>query len=371
MTAAPGSPARISSWIDRRGSVRALAVLRIAAGGVLLIHLRPFLEMAAEGETYADRFYQPYATWYPELPETLYLALLWAAVPAAIMLSAGLLTRWAAVYSAAFVGYSLFLSETHFHHNRTFLLMLLIGLAVLPVGRHISIDAWLGRGRSRPRGTRLWPLWLMRFEAATVYAASGFSKLIDPDWWGGTVTRLRVERYGDLAADRGVPDWLLDLLSTQGFHWWFAKIVVLTELAIGLGFLWRRTRLGAVWLAIAFHLAIEVSASVQVFSYAGLAALVIWVTPRDHDRTVVLRGDSAAARALGRAVRWGDWTGRFRLERQSGPGPAITLQDRPDHTGEPVVRTGKQAARLVLSRLPLTFWFVAPLLLRHRRTAAN
>src|SRR5205823_14205770 len=33
-----------------------------------------------------------------------------------------------------------------------------------------------------------WPLWLLRFECATVYCASGMSKLLDPDWVSGTVT---------------------------------------------------------------------------------------------------------------------------------------------------------------------------------------
>jgi hypothetical protein len=54
---------------------------------------------------------------------------------------------------------------------------------------------------------------------------------------------------------------------------------VLTELAIGLGLVFRRTRLGALWLEVGFHVAIEIIFSVQVFSYAALAAMVVWITP--------------------------------------------------------------------------------------------
>ena len=67
---------------------------------------------------------------------------------------------------------------------------------------------------------------------------------------------------------------------------------MLTELAIGLGLVFRRTRLGALWLEVGFHVAIEIIFSVRVFSYAALAAMVVWITPSARDREVVLRGQS-------------------------------------------------------------------------------
>ena len=48
---------------------------------------------------------------------------------------------------------------------------------------------------------------------------------------------------------------------------------------MALGFLWRRTRPWAVAAAVVFHVMIEFSAEVQVFSYLGLAVLVIWAPP--------------------------------------------------------------------------------------------
>lgn len=192
----------------------------------------------------------------------------------------------------------------------------------------------------------LWPLWLMRFEVAVVYTASGFSKLIDGDWFGGIVLRLRIEQWRDVAFDRGTPEWLLDVLSDPGFMAVFSKVVVLTELGIGLGLLWSRTRLGAIWLAIPFHLMIELTSSVQVFSWAALAALVIWVTPRDHDRVVT----APSEHWLHTAVRWLDWTGRFRVEE--GP---LHLVDR-----DGSVLEDHDAIWATLTRLPLTFWFSAP-----------
>ena len=50
---------RIDELLGRRVSLRALALLRIAAGLVTLLHLRPFLEAARDGRIYRDSFYEP------------------------------------------------------------------------------------------------------------------------------------------------------------------------------------------------------------------------------------------------------------------------------------------------------------------------
>jgi hypothetical protein len=325
--------------IDATGSLRAVEVLRIAAGPLVILHLRPFLDAASNGLIYSDRFFQPFATWYPEVSRHTYLILLRGCVVAAVLVSLGFLTRAATAYTATFVGYNLFLSVTHFHHNRAFLLTLLVALAVLGVGRELSIDSVF---RRRGDG-RLWPLWLLRFEVVVVYGASGFSKLIDGDWWGGLVTRLRVEQWSDVAAAEGTPGWLLDLLSTEGFHWWFAKAAVATELFIAAGLVFRHTRLAAIWVAVGFHIAIEITAEVQVFSWAALAALVIWVTPSSRRRLVEVPIRPSVIRRL-------DWLGRFEVVS----GPRFVL-----HEGG-TTRVGAPAVRVVLTRLPITFWFIAP-----------
>ena len=51
------------------------------------------------------------------------------------------------------------------------------------------------------------------------------------------MTQLRVVQWRHVAAASGVPDGVIDVLATQGFHVWFAKVAVLTELAIGVGLL--------------------------------------------------------------------------------------------------------------------------------------
>ena len=354
---------RLRDWdrrIDAVGDVRALSVLRIVLGPIVLVHFHGTFRLAADGIIYSDRFYAPYADWYPEPGRRLYVAMLIGAAVAAVAMSIGLLTRLATAYSACFVGYHLFLSTTHFAHNRAFVLILLTTIALMPVGRHYSVDALIRRrGPTADADTAapLWPLWLARFEVVVVYCASATSKLIDPDWWGGLMLQRRAIDQRAQAIDDGAPVWLMDVLADGTFQWWFAKIAVLTEFLIGLGLLHRSTRLLAIWIAICFHVSIQIGADVQVFSWAALAALVIWVTPRVRDRTLLV----PAGHLLDRFVRRLDWFGRFEVEHVAG---GVALLDRAS-TGDRArtLRIGADAAATVLSRLPVTFWFAAPWLL--------
>src|SRR5215210_2961656 len=112
--------------------MRALALLRVLAGPVVLLHLWPFISDALDGRVYRDSFYEPYASWYPELPDALYVGLLGLAALAAVAMSLGLLVRLATATTFAVVAYNLFLSTTHFHNNRAYLVLVLGLLALAP-----------------------------------------------------------------------------------------------------------------------------------------------------------------------------------------------------------------------------------------------
>jgi hypothetical protein len=335
--------------------VRALAVLRWAIAPLVFLHLRDFLDLMRDDVWYADRFHEPWVTWYPEVGKGTYFWLLRLCLVAAVLASLGVATRLTTAYTAGFVAWNLFLTTTHYHHNRAFLALVLAGLAVAPSGRVLSVDAWIARRvlrRPAVDDAPLWPLWLLRFELACVYAGSGISKLLDEDWWGGRVTWDRVLKARPEMARTALPEWFVDLISRRDFHTVFAKVVILTELFIALGLWLRTTRLAALWVAFWFHVFIEIAAHVQVFSVAGIAALVIWAVPRTRERVVVGAGPRFA-----RVVRTLDWLGRFRFEDRPGAGPLV-LVERDGRT------FGGAAARWrVLARLPLTFVVAGPVVL--------
>ena len=149
------------------------------------------------GRIYRDAFYEPYAVLVSgAAPRGLRRACSGSAAVAAVAMTLGLLTRVATATTFAIVAYNLFLSTTHFHNNRAYLVIVLGLLAVAPCGRELSVDAWL---RAPPRAPALdrrapaWPLWLLRFECAAIYGASGTEQAARP--------RL-VRRHGHLAAGR-------------------------------------------------------------------------------------------------------------------------------------------------------------------------
>jgi uncharacterized membrane protein YphA (DoxX/SURF4 family) len=346
--------------LGRPVSMRAPALLRVLAGPAVLLHLQPFLSDSLDGRLYSDSFYQPYAAWYPELPDPLYIGLLWLGAVAAVAMSLGFLTRLATATAFGVVAYNLALSTTHFHNNRAYLVIVLGLLAVAPCGRELSVDAWLRRrrgGSPLQASAPAWPLWLLRFECSAVYGASGLSKLVDPDWFGGTVTWQRVTRARDDLEAWPLPDWVVSLLTNRDFHTGAAKFVVLTELLIAAGLWFRRTRYAAVWVAVVFHLSIEGSASVQVFSYLAIAVLVIWAVPSTRDRVVRIDPTDARQRLLGRLLRGLDWLARFRVEK-APPGSPLEVVDRDGGR-----LRGVPAAAFAFSRLPLTAWFALPTLL--------
>jgi uncharacterized membrane protein len=355
---ARGLAAGFDDLLGRAVSMRALALLRILAGPVVLLHLQTFLSDAFDGRIYRDAFYESYAAWYPALPDAVYVGLLCVAAAAAVAMSVGFLTRLATATTFVIVAYNLFLSTTHFHNNRAYLVIVLGLLALAPCGRELSLDAWIRRRRGRPAldpSAPAWPLWLLRFECAAIYGASGLSKLVDPDWFGGTVTWQRVVRSQDQLD--ALPNWAVSLLTDRSFHTGAAKFIVLTELFIAAGLWWRGTRYPAVWVAVAFHVAIEWSASVQVFSYLAIAVLVIWAVPSTRDRVLRIDPTARRHRRLRALVRRLDWLARFRIE-PGPPGSRLEVVDRDGTTSG-----GAPAVAFALSRLPLTAWFALPTLL--------
>lgn len=358
-------------WLDRVADVRAIALLRILLGPIVVVHLWTFHARAAAGDYFAHRFYIPFFEGWPVLELDVYVALLRVGIAAAIAMALGAFTRLATFACFAVVTFNTLSNQLFFHHNRAFLITVLFGMTLLRPGGALSVDAWWRRRTrgARSRGVPYWRLVLVRGLACTPYLASGTSKLIDPDWFGGVVMYDRVLRHRHLAEARGVPGWLLDAIATPGLHAVFWKFIVLSEIYIGLGYWFRRTRTSAIFLALGFHVIIEITSTVSVFSYLGVAATLLWVEPRRRTRTLRVDPADPAAARLARRVRRLDWLQRFDVREVSGATPSIALTDDAGHRF-----TGRAAAREAHVRLPLLFpvaypWAVLRRTLRWLRAA--
>lgn len=330
---------------ETTGSMRPVAVARIVTGPLVLVHLWPFLTEALAGVRPADRFGVPWFGWLPPPPGPVWPAMLVAGCAAAVAVTLGFLTRTATLVCAVVVTWNLVSDLGAWHHNAAFLTLLLWGLALTDAGRALSVDRW--RHPTVPPEGPLWPVHLTRTVLLAAYVGSGVSKALDPDWRSGLVLWDRVVRHRHLITDSPLPgavaDVVADVLTTRAFHAVFAPVVIATELFIATGLWSRRTRVAALWVAVWFHTAIEVTARVQVFSFAALAALCLWVTPRLGGRVV--------GTPHPRLVASLDVFGRYRIV----PGDRWWHRDT---DGREV--TGGRAVWAVAARSPVTFPVAAP-----------
>ncbi|MCH7789583.1 MAG: HTTM domain-containing protein [Acidobacteria bacterium] len=352
-------PGLLDRAVNAVGDLRAISVMRVLIGAVVIRHLWPALR--AE-DTAVERFHVLWWSWLPEPSPSTYRFLVWIGVAAGAAMILGVAARAATAVALATVSYLLFVDMTGFAHNRGYLVWILLGLTLSPPGPR------LGAAHLRERRNNLamastgviWPVLLLRIVASSVYLTSALTKLADPDWSGGLVLWDRVVRFQHEIPFDG---WVQDVLTSRAFYRFMSPSAIFVELFIGLGVWFPRTRLSAIWVAIVFHSSIEVMASVQTFSYTAIAALLIWVTPSERDRQVL-----NCSPTLARLIRYLDWLHRFSVHSVAatqsegvGQSDAILLIDR-DGTR----REGADAELTVLSRLPLLFPFAAPLLAMHR-----
>jgi Vitamin K-dependent gamma-carboxylase len=114
--------------------------------------------------------------------------------------------------------------------------------------------------------------WLMRGWVASIYLWAALAK-VRPDWLDGRTLGL-LAREGLLR-----PSVATTLLATASGRAWVALGTVATEVALGVILLVRATRRIAVVLAVAFHLGLEWAASPDLFGWAMIALLLVFLDP--------------------------------------------------------------------------------------------
>jgi len=273
---------RFDALLDQPVGTRSIAVVRMVAGAIAAHLLWPIAADAVHGSTFHDHFFHPVVPGWPVLTPATAAVVLVLGVVAAVATLVGLATRVASATTTTVLGWYLLSSTTHLHNNRAYLFAVLLCVSLAPAGRSWSLDRLVRRRLRRPERPETmaaWPLWLLRFESSLVYAASGVSKLLDPDWFGGTVTWMRVHSGRAMLEASLLPEPVQAVLLDRSFHTFAAKVIVLTELGIAAGLWWRRTRPWALLSAVSFHVAIELSAQVEAFSYLAIGVLVVWADP--------------------------------------------------------------------------------------------
>ncbi|GAB4521891.1 MAG: hypothetical protein OHK0046_33750 [Anaerolineae bacterium] len=165
----------------------------------------------------------------------------------------------------------IFLLDQAQYLNHFYLVTLVSFLMIfIPAHRALSIDAYL-RPALRSQVVPSWSLWLLRGQMAVVYIFGGIAK-INPDWLAGEPLRDWLGDRTDFPVIGALftEEWMVFLFSYGG---------LLLDLFIVPLLLWRRTRIPALMLATAFHLANARLFNIGIFPWFAIATTLIFLPP--------------------------------------------------------------------------------------------
>jgi hypothetical protein len=332
------------------GQTHALGLARLVFGLFLIRQSWRDLQALAENGYFGDAFHMPILPDIWLLPRPAYHGLLCAQLALAVLVIVGEAARPALALQALSGLYLLLCDRLQYHHHRYALYLFSFLLALSPCDR-----TWRLPGRAPAEtGGPLWAQRLMQLQMMMIYLASSGTKLIDPDWRAGTVLRGRVIQFTGQAAAHGVPRSLMATLALPILSSALAKLAIGTELGLAIGLWIPRLRALVLWWGVMFHLTIDATCAVDIFSWLSITVLMLFATPDARARVLEVDPARPLQRATARLVAALDWLARF--ERRAVAAQPLTVIDR---DGTPA--RGLAAIAALARALPLLFPLWVPL----------
>ena len=273
---APRRPAidRALARVTRPTDVAALVAFRVAVGLIVTVSATRFLAYGWVDELfYKPTFFFKYwgLSWVRPLPAPLMHVAFVALAALGLCVAAGLFYRAAAGLVCALVLWVQLIDVTNYL-NHYYLLGLLTGLmALMPLGRAVSLDAWR-RPDTRVSHFPVWCTYLLRVQVAVVYVHAGLAKAT-PDWllhaqplniW--LSARTDTPLVGALFDERA----MAYAMSWGGFFF---------DTTIALFLAWRRTRVFAYVVVLAFHATVGRLFPIGMFPWIMIAAVLVFFEP--------------------------------------------------------------------------------------------
>jgi hypothetical protein len=340
----------MQSWLNEERDTHVLGLARVAFALLLLLFTARLWHELMRFGYFGDSFHLPL------LPETcvpsqpVYTALLAIQTAGCVLSLVGLLARPALLIASLCGLYILLCDRLQYHNNRYELLLVALLVALTPCDRSFLL---LGEARA---GTA--PRWGARMVAAQlsiVYLASSLGKLADADWRSGVVLLPRLAR-GQPVLEHLVPASWAAILAAPWFALVASLLAISSELFLALGLWFGRTRVLCLWLGLMFHVGIEISARVELFSYTMICGYLMFVTPEQRERSLSWNARSRAGKLLGALCSKLDILARFHHEHVEGQGALLVARDRVG-----AVHRGLSAWRELSRATPLLFPFWLPL----------
>jgi hypothetical protein len=219
-------------------------------------------------------------------PHDMALAVAFWAVTVPMFL--GLFTRAAAIGTAALMLWMYF-GEGHLfgnhdwvHHHSWMIMSCTACLALAPIDRHWSIDAWRARRRGESVETTA-PLWVADVIGAQV-SASYFWGAFDKSYAGFLSGERMQHHFHALFWGSDIPGaWFEPTMMA------LAVGTVALEYALPVLLFWPRTRWWGIGAGLALHAGFYVLLPVGTFSVAMMLLYLVFVPPEDIDAFVTNR----------------------------------------------------------------------------------
>jgi len=315
-------------WLSEERDAYLLGLMRCLLGVLLCIQVWQRFEEVVTWGYFGSVFHLPLLVpeaWVPS--ESVYRWLLGIQGAGAVLAAVGWFGR-EGLFAGSGIGLFLMLCDRlQFHNNRFALLLCCFLCAFCPSDR--SFLLYRGKRHALPLEQRLAPTLprrLIQFQVSLLYLSSGGGKLLDPDWRGGQTMLLRFQKGMEEAQRQGLtpPHWLADFLTSPLVVSLGSKAAISLELCLALTLWFSRTRVAALWFGTLFHVFIQASVHVELFSFLMGVAYVAFVTPELRERTLVVDVRTRVGRVTKTLVRALDWLARFRIEER----PSVAPEDR-------------------------------------------
>lgn len=300
-------------WFEPQ-STSSLALYRIAYGTLVIlwaISLTPDLQAFAGGAGVApdpSRLPWPWSVlWSADATHALAAGCLTLVVLAACAVVVGWHTRVATVLLAVTVVALQQRNPLILNSGDVLLRLEGIYLMLAPAGAALSIDQRRMGGNGWCTSTRApWALRLVQVQVTVMYLSTALAKVVGGAWLAGTAM-WSVWHLEELQRMPTVAAWM----AAPGIVRAASVGTLVLEVAIGVLVWSRRARPWVLFLGVVFHLAIDATMMVGVFSWAVLVAYLTFLPPDVGDRVVSTFREAFQARA-GSAwpllSRWRTWT---------------------------------------------------------------
>lgn len=347
----------MKGWLTEEREAYVLGALRVAFSLLLLRLTQRMAQEAWPSGYFGDVFHMPLLPEGFVLGRQAYAGLLVLQGLGCVLSLVGIFAR-PALLTAALCGlYGFLCDRLHYHNNRYELLLLTLLVSLTPCDR-----SFLLLRDARPGPAPRWAARLVGTQLSIVYLASSLGKLFDPDWRGGVVMLHRFA-HGKPWAEQYLGSGAAALLSAPWFTHAASLAAIATELFLAVGLWLPRTRALCLWLGFAFHLGIELSARVALFSYTMVSGYLVFVTPELRERALSWNAHTQAGQRLGALFVRLDVLARFRHQQCNDQTTLLVTRDR-----DGKLHRGLSAFRELARATPILFPLWLPLLLVTWRT---